>query len=163
MQLNDTEKALLDYGYHYSVPLSTGESKGSYVANNKEGQNYIKRYAEVFIDRFKGQFGEGVYISFECKMASSHVLLRFTVGQEEREPVFKKGTIEAIERFLLSLSVQRISEGLYLRKDVRGFEKDGFYIVKSAERRLWHSAVAYVDVQEFADALLGNGLNEVGI
>lgn len=163
LQLNDTEKALLDYGYHYSVPLSTGESKGSYVVNNKEGQNYIKRYAEVFIDRFKGQFGEGVYISFECKMASSHVLLRFTVGQEEREPVFKKGTIEAIERFLLSLSVQRISEGLYLRKDVRGFEKEGFYIVKPAERRLWHSAVAYVDVQEFADALLGNGLNEVGI
>ena len=64
-----------------------------------------------------------------------------------------------MEKFLLELSTESISENLYLRKDIRGFEKDGFYIIKPAEQRLWHPAIAYVDAQEFADAILEQGRN----
>ena len=59
-----------------------------------------------------------------------------------------------MERFLLSLSIEKLSDNLYLRKDVRGFEPAGFYIVKPNEQRLWHPAIAYVDVEEFANAIL---------
>ena len=58
-----------------------------------------------------------------------------------------------LDKLLLSLSSQKVSDNLYLRKDIRGFERDGFYVMKPVEKRLWHKAVAYVDVQEFADSM----------
>lgn len=44
-----------------------------------------------------------------------------------------------------------------MQKDVRGFERDGFYIIKPNEKKLWHKAIAYLDTEEFADAMLRNG------
>ena len=41
-------------------------------------------------------------------------------------------------------------------EDADLFEKNGFYIVKPCDLRLWHPAVAYVDVEEFVDAILSN-------
>ena len=36
-------------------------------------------------------------------------------------------------------------------------EKDYFYIFKPNEKRLWHKAIGYIDVNEFADAILKAG------
>ena len=80
--------------------------------------------------------------------------MRFRVAKEPRAFECKDGAFCTLEAFLLALSTERVTDQLYLRKDIRGFEKDGFYIVKPSEHRLWHPAMAYVDVQEFVDALL---------
>ena len=55
---------------------------------------------------------------------------------------------------VISLSSNKITDLLYVQKDVRDFEKDGFYIFKPNERRLWHRAIAYKDAEDFADAML---------
>ena len=55
---------------------------------------------------------------------------------------------------VISLSSEKITDRLYVQKDVRDFEKDGFYIFKPNERRLWHRAIAYKDADDFADAML---------
>ena len=81
-------------------------------------------------------------------------MIRFFVQKEENSPEFKCGNLDTMERFLLSLSTEKVSDNLYLRKDVRGFEQDGFYIVKPCEQRPWHPAVAYVDVEEFVEAMM---------
>ena len=78
--------------------------------------------------------------------AYAHVFLNRFNGQF--------GEYSTLEAFLLALSTERVTDQLYLRKDIRGFEKNGFYIIKPCEQRLWHPAMAYVDVQEFVDALL---------
>ena len=110
----------------------------------------------MFLGRFKGQFGKGTYLNYVCEIAPSHVMVRFFVAMEQKTPEFKSGSIGAMESFLLSLSVEGVSDKLYLRKDIRGFERNGFYIVKPCDQRLWHPAVAYVDVEEFVDAILSN-------
>ena len=61
---------------------------------------------------------------------------------------------------LSSLGCQKITESLFIQKDIRGFEKDGFYIVKPNEKKLWHKAIAYLDAEEFADAMLRAGSKE---
>ena len=38
-----------------------------------------------------------------------------------------------------------------------GFQKDGFYIVKPNEKRLWHKAIAHLDLNEFTDVILTAG------
>ena len=75
-----------------------------------------------------------------------------------KEPILWEKTSE--DNLLLKLSSlgrQKITESLFIQKDIRGFEKDGFYIVKPNEKKLWHKAIAYLDVNEFMDAILREG------
>ncbi|MFM9838009.1 MAG: class I SAM-dependent DNA methyltransferase [Cyclobacteriaceae bacterium] len=58
---------------------------------------------------------------------------------------------------LTQISSEKITDKLFVQKDVRGFEKDYFYIFKPNEKRLWHKAIGYMDVNEFADAILKKG------
>lgn len=154
LHFTEVEKLLLEYATTYSIPISTGKSKGLLLKNSQKGKALLSRYVQVFLDRFNGQFGEGTHLNAECEIDTSYVLVRFKVEQEEKNVVFDKGSLTGLTSFLLSVTASNISENLYLRKDIRGFEKDGFYLVKPAEERLWHPAIAHVDVQEFADSII---------
>ena len=150
------EQSLVNYAVNYTIPLATGKPVVKGIHNNTAGQKMLKAYVDVFLDRFNGQFGEGTCLNYVCEISGSHVMIRFFVQTEEKKPEFKTVGLDAMERFLLSLSTESLSDNLYLRKDVRGFEKEGFYIVKPCDQRLWHPAVAYVDVEEFVEAILSN-------
>jgi hypothetical protein len=62
-----------------------------------------------------------------------------------------------ILKLLTSLGTEKITDRLFIQKDVRGFEENGFYIVKPNEQKLWHKALAHLDVNEFTDAILTTG------
>ena len=156
LNMTELEKALVDYAIAYSIPLATGKLKSMSISQNVAGYEVLEKYSEVFVSRFKGQFGEGRYLNYDCSVSTSHVMVRFFVTNRNEEPTLKVTSLDALEQFLLKLSVEGLSDNLYLRKDIRGFEKNGFYIVKPCDLRLWHPAVAYVDVEEFVDAILSN-------
>lgn len=157
LHMSKQEKALLDYAYTYSIPKATGKGYNNALKNDCEGHDTLSAYAKVFQNRFDGQFGKKMVLNYNCEIAPSHIIMRFVVSYESETPRFIDGTLGSLEKFLLELSTENISENLYLRKDIRGFEKNGFYIIKPAEQRLWHSAIAYIDVQEFTDAILEQG------
>lgn len=154
LNISKQESDLLDYAYSYSIPISTGKKQIVPLRNNAQGKIIMNSYARVFLNRFNGKFGKDAVLNYTCEITPTHVIMRFVVEKNEEVPVITNGTFGTLEKFLLNLSTEKISENLYLRKDIRGFEKIGFYIIKPAEQRLWHPAVAYVDVQEFVDALL---------
>ena len=156
LNVTEVEQALIDYAIAYTIPLATGKLESKSVTQNAAGYEILEKYAEVFLTRFNGQFGEGRYLNYECSIANSHVMVRFFVTNRNEEPTFKAASLDALEQFLLKLSVEGLSDNLYLRKDIRGFEENGFYIVKPCDQRLWHPAMAYVDVEEFVDAILLN-------
>jgi hypothetical protein len=64
---------------------------------------------------------------------------------------------EELLKTAIKLSSQKITDKLFVQKDLRGFDKDFFYIFKPNERRLWHKAIGYQDVEEFMDAILKTG------
>jgi hypothetical protein len=154
LHMTPVEMSLIDYAISYSIPLATGHAVARIVRNDSAGKKLMEAYAHVFLNRFNGQFGEGMQLNCSCEICSSHALMRFSVAKEKKGFDCKAGTYSALEAFLLALSTEQLTDQLYLRKDIRGFEKDGFYIIKPCEQRLWHPAMAYVDVQEFVDALL---------
>lgn len=154
LSITPKEQSIVDYAINYTIPLATGKPVVKYILNNAAGQKMLKAYAQVFLARFDRQFGEGTRLNYTCELSSSHVIMRFFVQEEAKNPEFKTVSLDTMERFLLSLSIEKLSDNLYLRKDVRGFEPAGFYIVKPNEQRLWHPAIAYVDVEEFANAIL---------
>lgn len=154
MGLSQVEQLLIDYANNYSIPIATGNVVTKPVKNDRAEKKLMEAYACVFLNRFEGQFGEGMHLNCSCEIGSSHVLMRFNVAKEYKAFECRQGTYSTLEAFLLALSTERVTDQLYIRKDIRGFEKDGFYIIKPCEQRLWHPAMAYVDVQEFVDALL---------
>lgn len=156
LHLTTVESALVDYAIHYSIPLATGRATATSVNNNTKGRKILEEYAGVFMERFNGQLGEGNYINCQCEIATDYVSVRFKVEKEKKSMSFAKSKASGLTALLLALSAENLSDQLYLRKDIRGFEKDGFYVVKPCDQRLWHKAVAYVDVQEFVDAILSN-------
>ena len=55
---------------------------------------------------------------------------------------------------------QRITNDLYIQKDVKGFEKTSFYVVKPNEYKNWHPAIAHLDVNEFYDTIMKSGMKK---
>ena len=156
LHLTSVESALIDYAVHYSIPLATGHAATTAVTNSPKGRKILEDYVRVFIERFDGQLGDGNYLNCHCEITTDYVSVRFKVEKEKKTISSKKNKANDLQALLLTLSVENLSDQLYLRKDIRGFEKDGFYIIKPCDQRLWHPAVAYVDVQEFVDAILSN-------
>jgi hypothetical protein len=89
------------------------------------------------------------------------MFFKVTDEKNEKDPISweSKSENDLISK-LLSLGYRKITEALFIQKDVRGFERDGFYIVKPNEKKLWHKAIAYLDAEEFADAMLREGGKE---
>ena len=75
----------------------------------------------------------------------------------EEIPVPK--TNDTLLALAAELSSQRVTDQLFVQKDIRGFEKEFFYVIKPNEKRLWHKAIAHLDVNEFDDAMLRVGRN----
>ena len=78
------EKAIIDYACTYSIPLSKGERNTSILRNTESDKAYIGEYANVFMERFRGQFGSGMYLNYECRISASCVMLRFIVEDIEK-------------------------------------------------------------------------------
>ena len=154
LNMTSEEQSLMDYAMKYSIPLATERTIVQPLKNDRKGKKLIADYADVFLRRFDGQFGNGMHLNCSCLISGTHLLLRFKVEKEGKPLEYKQGTYSVLEAFLLAVSSEQLTDQLFLRKDIRGFERDGFYLIKPCEQRLWHPAVAYVDVQEFVDALL---------
>ena len=56
------------------------------------------------MERFRGQFGSGMYLNYECRISASCVMLRFIVEDIEKRPVFTGVPMADLDKLLLSLS-----------------------------------------------------------
>ena len=69
-------------------------------------------------------------------------------------PQDKKNEAEVLEK-IGNLSISQITDtadkakNLFIRKDIKGFEQNSFYIIKPNEYKCWHRAMAWYDVAEF--------------
>ncbi len=59
-----------------------------------------------------------------------------------------------LETIAQTISINKLSEDIFLQKDVKGFEENFFYIIKPNEYKCWHRAIAHYDLAEFADAII---------
>ena len=62
----------------------------------------------------------------------------------------EKAIFKAISK---NLTVTKISEDLFVQKDIKGFEDDSFYIIKPNEYKCWHRAMAWYDVAEIKSTI----------
>ncbi len=160
-KMTPLEMDLLSYNKDYVIPFAMrqkGYERYLMPINNKD-DIYFKDYIDIFFDRFNGSFSRiGKRVTATLWHTKQFVGIFFKVVPENTVSpsivtINKQNDAEAITK-LIELSSEKLTERLFVQKDVRGFEREGFYVFKPNERRLWHKAIAYLDVNEFADAML---------
>lgn len=120
----------------------------------------LKDYAQVYIDRFANSFNRNEKrFTVEILYSKQVIGMYFKVIDENLfiNDIVYTSDNEDLLPTIIALTSQKLTDALFVQKDVRGFEKEYFYIFKPNEKRLWHKAIAYLDVNEFDDAMLRVG------
>lgn len=158
-QLSKQELFLIDYSNCITVPLLKGSDieKKKVLRKLKYQDRTLKNYAEIFINHFGQRFNskDGY---FEVEIIYSHhtIMMKFKVISEpskEQDKILWRdtGDKELLEN-IANLSFENLSNNLFMQKDVSGIENKFFYIAKPNQYKLWHPALAYLDLSEFIEA-----------
>lgn len=161
--ITEEEECLLDYTNNNIIPVQLehiGYEKLYFPC--KKNDETLKDYAQLFLSRFQANLSKnGNKFIVEIWHTEQIIGMFFKViSATEYTNDIKwenKQSKSSIINFIAKLGTEKITEQLFVQKDVRGFEKDYFYIFKPNEKRLWHKAIGYLDVNEFADAILRVG------
>jgi len=158
--LNEQEKALIDYTVNMTIPFimrHKGYEKNALGAL-KRNDPFLIGYSDVYFNRFKKSFEKSnkkfvLQILYNDYMIG--MFFKIINAKNIKEKItWKREPAKGLISKLHSLGCQEITNNLFIQKDIRGFERNGFYIIKPNEKKLWHKAVAYLDVAEFTEAML---------
>ena len=165
LDLTECEKALIDYALTVNKTIVVGNDneKAKLFETIKVDEPILRDYAQLFLNRFQSNLSNKERKFIVEIWHTNQIIGMFfkvvPVGEYEKDIKWevKQSDASGILPFLVKISNGKITEQLFVQKDVRGFEKDYFYIFKPNEKRLWHKAIGYLDVNEFADAILKAG------
>ncbi len=113
-------------------------------------------YAHILYTHFSNLYNrEGECFTIEIRSFSYFTALKCRITnfviKEKINFVMEDSVI--YERLFGSLLVTPLSSDIFIKKDIKGFEKDGFYIIKPNQYKHWHPAIAHNDISEFMTAL----------
>lgn len=159
--LNDVEKDLIDYTVNISVPLFNGWKEPL----DPPSKSHLEAYAKIFVNHFGYKFG-GPKDFFVVEIYSTNYFtaMNFKVtSKKPQNPIeFRKDkNIKKIINKFGILSIERVKNNLYINKEIKGFEKTSFYIIKPNEYKNWHKAVARLDLSEFINAIIENDIEKI--
>lgn len=164
--LNDEEKALVQYAKEVAIPISMKHSGLSNLFKPIEFNGaYLEEYISLFLGRFKKIFDTDkekfIVEIWYTKQIVGLFFKKISISKYRSNITWvdKQECSSEFLTFVAKISSEKVTDKLFVQKDVRGFEisNDYFYIIKPNEKRLWHKAIGYLDVNEFADAILKAG------
>ena len=166
LDLDETEYALIDYALEINRTLIVGNEreKEKLFSAIAFKNTILDSYASLFIERFKSKLDNRdkkfVVEIWHTKQIIG-IFFKMIPSKEYKQTItwVKKQDDATILTFLSKVSSEKVTDRLFVQKDIRGFDNDGedFFIIKPNEKRLWHKAIGYLDVNEFADAIIKAG------
>lgn len=125
--------------------------------------NFLKKYADVYLREFEELY-QDEYMQVEVYSLNYFIAMNFVILDEKPEkrivtPKKKYSEQEVLKRLANNLSISQITnledstKNLFIQKDIKGFEKNSFYIIKPNEFKSWHRAMAWYDVAEFKKSI----------
>jgi len=157
-RINNQENALLDYTSKISIPLRTGKNYENVFNKLLFKSSILEDYATIYLDHFGTIYNkEGYFFEIEIIHSNHTIAMYFRVIPNKSKSTKRiiwsqKGYKELLSTFT-RLSFENVGQNLFIQKDIKGFESDGFYVIKPNEYKSWHPALAYLDLSEFIEAL----------
>jgi len=164
------EKDLIDYALNvsrYQFQESRQHLVSEFTYSDKthyRNRNLVlENYASIFLNEFKKIYKDE-YLQVEIYPLDHFIALNFVFTAKKTKskivyPKDKKGEKEVLKQLANNLSISQITntedltKNLFIQKDIKGFEKNSFYIIKPNEYKCWHKAIAWYDVAEFKAAI----------
>jgi hypothetical protein len=159
LSLNNIEQSLVDYSRNIMIPMimrHKGHEDIFLPCNFRDG--ILQEYAQLFINRFENKFQSiNKKMIVEIWYTKQIIGMFFKLAEKKNKDNIiwenmQDDTTKVLQR-IIELGVKKLTDKLFIQKDIRGFEEEGFYIFKPNEKRLWHKAIGYLDINEFADAM----------
>lgn len=163
--ISEVEASLIDYSLNVSIPVLLREHDSkifkSFKFTAEEETAYINEYIRVFTNYFKKRFQRiNKYLFSEVLFSDFFVRINFHLSDSLKNSTVSKTDNEDLEILLGDLGVYNVCKDLYFQQDVRGFTKNSFYIIKPNERKLWHTAIGYLDAIEFEEEIIKAEINQ---
>lgn len=156
--LSNTEKDLIDYAINVSIPIwklgdnTSNQSIPTALMPVSDAQ--LKDYANIFVEIFSKQyknFNVDIYRTKNC------TLMNFKVNSEcsnfKINLIPNNNNLDKIFSCIADASIQNVTNEIFIKKDIKGFNDNSFYILKTNELKNWHKAIARLDANDFYNAL----------
>lgn len=155
------EKDMIDYVLNISR-YQFQESKQHKFIKKVDGDiELLKQYASVIYSELN-IYDE--YLKIEIYPLNYFIAMNFTYSKEKPDEDIilitdNNSEKEILKRIAGNLTVSKLtdsknaSKSLYVQKDIKGYERDSFYIIKPNEYKCWHRAMAWYDVAEIRDSI----------
>lgn len=157
------EHALINYAHEVSIPQYKRKTSGKMfqplAPGNREHEEYLRRYVTVFEEHFRPLFNSNEkYFQTDIHLAEAFTGIHFKIAPKpdnaETIAFIRDNDVERMVKVIGNLAVSVFTRQFYVRRDVRGFNKNSFYIIKANLRKNWHPAEAYADLSEFVHSLV---------
>lgn len=159
--LNDAERDLVSY---IDIPIALYNWQDSPFRNPKNEE--LEDYARIFESFFKHRLKDHQkHFSVEIYQTDYFIAMNFIITNNKlSKPIkfSKDKNMESILNKLGNLSFDEISTNLYQIKDIKGFEKSSFYIIRPKECKNWHRSLARIDLNEFVSAIITKNSYNMG-
>ncbi|MBL1244274.1 MAG: hypothetical protein COA39_007780 [Sulfurimonas sp.] len=155
--LNEEEYSLIDYTNSITIPWVMQKRYDIAFKKHEYKDEKLEEYINIFIKHYSKIYEQNnLYFKAEILWDEYAIGIYFKVLKEKpnEDITWKK---ESNIKNFLKLSHDETIENLFIQKDIKGFEADGFYVVKPNEYKNWHKAIGYLDFYEFDDAILKAG------
>jgi hypothetical protein len=173
-EISDQEKSLIDYAIDVSIPVLKREEVrrnqdtdifAPLTLNSQDDKHYLTQYADVFIDHFGERFNDAKkYFIVDVHITASFIGFHFKIiGKpcaDKRVFFMEDADVKEMIDKIGELGYHKLIKDLYIRQDIRGFNKSSFYVIKPNQRKPWHKAAAYADLSEFVESLVKAEIKE---
>lgn len=131
----------------------------------------LQDYAQVFVNELGSVYSDE-FMTVEIYHMVHFIAMNFIYSKKYSQDcntiTFITDTTdkkEILRRMAANLTISKLTnskdptKNLYIQKDIKGFERNSFYIIKPNEYKCWHRAIAWYDVAEIRESIEKAELN----
>lgn len=150
------EKDLIDYTLSVSRYQFQENKQKLFRKKINDKPEILQKYASIFSHELKLIYEE--HFAIDVYLMDEFIAIHFVYNSNkaQKDEITIHTEESYVQRFFAQvgklshskLSAGTNAENIFVQSDLKGFEKDSFYIIKPNELRCWHPAMAWYD---FAD------------
>ena len=164
--LTKTERDLIDYTQKITIPIIRAKrkkfreirnDKKLYLPYKKVDKTEITDYINIFKEHFSKYHngGDNGYINVRIFQSSNILAIEFYINEKQNQDQWiNEPDNEKALGILASAGFQKVSNELFIQKDIKVLNSNSFSVLKINQYKHWHKAVARLDVIEFEDAMI---------